>query len=250
MESILVFDTETISTNKPFCYNVGYVIFNPASGETLKTVDFIIEQIWHNPALFETAYYAGKRPIYVSAMRGRKAVMKKWGYAMRALMADIKNYNVIAAYAFNSPFDDRVFSFNCDWYKTVNPFDNIPIYDVRAYAHNFICNKVKYFNWAESQNQFTEAGNYSTTAESIFRYITGNNDFIEDHTALSDSLVELEILRNCIDSGAEWNKEYQVKTSFPRQKFTKIYLNKKYLTTVRYSKMTVSKDKSEINFTE
>ena len=26
--NIMVFDTETVSVNKPFCYNIGYVIYN------------------------------------------------------------------------------------------------------------------------------------------------------------------------------------------------------------------------------
>ena len=64
--TIRVFDTETVSLNKPFCYNVGYVIYDVANDRKLARRDFVVEQVWHNPRLFETAYYANKRPLYVS----------------------------------------------------------------------------------------------------------------------------------------------------------------------------------------
>ena len=57
---IVVFDTETTNLEKPFCYNIGYAIFNTDTQECLIAKDFVVEQVWHNKALFETAYYAEK----------------------------------------------------------------------------------------------------------------------------------------------------------------------------------------------
>ena len=43
--NILVFDTETAgSLNKPFCYNIGYVIANTDTKEILLKKDFVVEQ--------------------------------------------------------------------------------------------------------------------------------------------------------------------------------------------------------------
>ena len=55
--NVAVFDTETIGLNKPFCYNVGMVIADTDNGAILKKYEWIVEQIWHNLPLFETAYY-------------------------------------------------------------------------------------------------------------------------------------------------------------------------------------------------
>ena len=52
---IVVFDTETIGLNKPWAYNIGYVIYDTETGEILEEKDFVVEQIWHNEPLFETA---------------------------------------------------------------------------------------------------------------------------------------------------------------------------------------------------
>jgi hypothetical protein len=74
--NIVVFDTETTSLEKPFCYNIGYVIADIESGNVLLKKDFVVEQVWHNPMLFTTAYYFDKREIYISRMKGKKALWK------------------------------------------------------------------------------------------------------------------------------------------------------------------------------
>ena len=80
MNPICIFDTETTSLDKPFCYNIGYIIVDIETGTTLLQRDYVVEQIWHNLPLFQSAYYANKRPLYVSRMRTRLASMSKFGY--------------------------------------------------------------------------------------------------------------------------------------------------------------------------
>jgi len=41
------------------------------------------------------------------------------------------------------------------------------------------------------------AGNVKTGAEFAYRFCIGDHGFIEDHTALSDCVIEVEILRQC-----------------------------------------------------
>ena len=247
--NICVFDTETVSINKPFCYNVGLVIYDTDSRQILHKADYVIDQIWHNLPLFNTAYYADKRPVYVGRMRGKKTVLKKWGHVMQDMIRVFKTYEVQAAFAYNSPFDDKVFSFNCDWFKTKNPFDNVPIYDIRGYVHKFIAFTPSFKDFCETNKAFTESGNYSTTAETLFQYITQDSDFQEEHTALSDSLIELEILTYCVDIGAEWGKEYKVYNSIPRKQRKFLMLkdtihNQTF--SFQYEKISINKDKTLI----
>ena len=211
MAIIAVVDTETISTGeKKFCYNVGYVILDTDSRSIACKKDFVVEQIWHNRALFETAYYADKRPLYVSAMRGKRATMDKWGYIMREMSRDFREHKVEAVYAYNSPFDDSVFTFNCDWFKTNNPLDTVPVLDIRGMVSEFITRTEEYKQFCEEGEHFTEKGLYSATAETVYQYITADETFVEAHTALADSEIEAEILLACLDLGAEIGKEYKV----------------------------------------
>jgi len=240
--NIMIFDTETTSLNKPFCYNVGYVIVNVDNGNVLATRDYVVEQVWHNPMLFTTAYYADKREIYVKSMRARKTSMDKFGYICQRMIRDIKNYQIDSAYAYNSPFDEKVFAFNCDWFKCNNPFDTIPIYDIRGYAHHFIC-KENYKKWCEDNEQFSESGNYSTTAESVYRYISNNTDFIEEHTALADSVIETKILLTSLKNGAQIGHNYIPFRSLERKqkkiftvKYNKEIILEKEVESIRYTK--------------
>ena len=215
--NIMVFDTETVSVNKPFCYNIGYVIYNTDTDEIIAQKDFVVEQIWHNMPLFSTAYYADKRPIYVNRMKAKKTKMNKYGYICKEMIKDLNTFNVEYAYAYNSSFDEKVFEYNCDYFKCNNPFDTVPILDIRGNVHNSFAFTQKYKDFCEEYNLFTEKGNYSTTAENVYRYITGVTDFEEEHTALADSMIELVILIRTIDIfKLEYGKEYKTYTSIPR----------------------------------
>lgn len=214
--NIIIFDTETTDLNKCFCYNIGYVIANTETKDILVKKDFVVEQIWHNLPLFSTAYYADKRPIYVNRMRAKQTKMAKYGYICQEIIRDIKKYDVVSAYAYNSPFDEKVFNFNCDWFKCINPFDTIPVFDVRGFVH---CGLVDndYIAFCESNSKFTESGNYSTTAETVFQYLINDVDFTEEHTALSDSIIEFYILMKSVEKGGlNLLEQYQVKRSITR----------------------------------
>jgi hypothetical protein len=72
------------------------------------------------------------------------------------------------------------------------------------------------FSGDENYREFCVCNNYVTkrnenryTAEIIYRFLTGNNDFEEEHTGLADCMIEKEILRYClvtetIESGYLW----------------------------------------------
>lgn len=206
----MVFDTETASLNKPFCYDVGYIIFDDVTNETVVDKHFIVEQIWHNIELFATAYYAEKRQKYITLLRSRKAIMTKWGYITQEMIRDIKRFDIKDAYAYNSDFDEKVFNFNCDWFKTQNPFDNVAIHDIWGYASEKITCQDDYKLFCENNEKFTESGNYSGNAETVYQYLTKKTDFIEEHMGLYDAQIEKEILTNCINLGAEYDTDYKV----------------------------------------
>lgn len=216
--NIVVFDTETTSLEKPFCYNIGYCIVDIESKQVLEKKDFVVEQVWHNPMLFTTAYYYDKRETYVSRMKGRKCTMEKFGYICQEMIRDFKFYDIKLAFAYNSPFDVKVFEYNCEWFKCNNPFDNIEIKDIMNFVHTFIAFRQEYQDFCDKYSLYTENGNYSSNAETLFKYISQDTDFIEEHTALADSLIEYKILETCIyDYGAKIDGNYKRYSSIPRK---------------------------------
>ena len=245
--NICVFDTETTSLEKPFCYNIGYMIVNTETWEVSLRREFVVEQVWHNLPLFLSAYYADKRPFYVSAMRSRKILMDKFGYICQQMIRDFKAFEVNYAFAYNSSFDEKVFAFNCDWFKCANPFDTIDVRDIRGFVHEFLVTDT-YKQFCENNARFTETGNYSTTAETVYQYIARNTDFIEAHTALADCEIEMEILKECAKCGADIEIEYKAKRSIPRNTERTLHIRTAEQTDYYfdYESIKINKAKTEI----
>lgn len=215
--NILVFDTETVDVEHAFCYNVGYTIVNIETREKLLKRDYVIEQVWENKMLFSTSYYAEKKQLYINALRGRKASIKHWGHTMQRMIKDIQDYNVEFAYAFNSPFDVRVFDFNSEWFKSSNALDYVQTIDIRGLINKLLFSE-EYKAFCEENGYYTESGNYSGNAETLTKFIRQDIDFVEDHTALSDSLIEADIILYMIDKyGVDITKEGKVYATVPRE---------------------------------
>lgn len=207
----IVLDTETTSLDKPFCYDISWIIMDTDTGEHIDFKAFVVEQVWHNLPLFESAYYKEKRQKYVEMMRKHDAIMDKWGYIMRALKQDIRKYDITEVYAYNSDFDDKVITYNCDWFKCNNPLENINVFDIWGYASQFITNERDYKRFCEEHERFTDTGNYKGSAEVVYQYITMNPKFIEEHMGLFDSEIEADILWFCVNNyNAKWATEYKV----------------------------------------
>lgn len=212
----LILDTETTDLNKCFCYDCSWVIIRKTDGVLVDFRANVVEQVWHNLPLFESAYYKDKRTKYIDMMRKHDAEMDKWGYIMRKLSQDIKKYGIEEVYAYNSDFDDKVIRYNCDWFKTNNPLDTIPIYDIWGYASEYITNLPEYRTFCENNERFTDTGNYKGSAEVVYQYVSGDTEFIEEHMGLFDAEIEAAILFECICLGANWTTSYTVQKILPR----------------------------------
>lgn len=195
---ILILDTETISLEKPFVYDLGYTIAD-ADGNIVAKKSYVITQIWNNRELFATGYYADKKSLYYARLKSKYSKKVCWGNAMRYLANDIKKYGVTEIFAYNSRFDTRALNFMCAWYKVVNGLGAFEIKDIMKY--------IKPIVETEDYKNFCLTNGYMTSqkepqcqkkAETLFRYITQNTDFVEEHTGLEDSIIELQILMTAL----------------------------------------------------
>ena len=225
MSKVLVFDTETVSLDKPFMYNLGWVVLDLESGENVEEKDYVIERVWHNTELMNTAYYKEKRPLYIKRMRSRKVKMLPLSKVLGDLRKTIKKFNIKVAYAFNSSFDERVFDYNCEFYRLNNPLEQVAIRDIRKVVLGGLLNIRDYKEFineslascgsdaerAKIRAKFiTEKGRVKTTAESIYSFLTLDYNYCEEHTALEDSKIEAKILCAYFDIPLESENSYQV----------------------------------------
>lgn len=193
---IIVLDTETLGIKNRQVYEIGYVVAT-ADGKVLRERDYMIKQTYENISLFNTAYYANKRSIYEQKLADGLAKSVYWGYAMKVLANDIARYGVSELYAYNSAFDISAIELTHKRLgaKTRPTADGI--IDIMDFIGS-ITDTNEYMEFCVANGYMTKANKPQTKAETLFRYITNNNDFIEDHMALEDSRIELDILMRAL----------------------------------------------------
>lgn len=199
----LTIDTETAnSLEDPMMYDIGGAIHDKR-GNVEETFSFIIYDVFcADRELFDTAYYAEKRPMYEQQIaEGSRKIVSIYT-ARRHIHELCKKYDVKAIIAHNMRFD----------YKSTNgtlryiskskmryflPY-GIPLWDTLKMAQDTICKQKTYIRWCAENGYLQKNGKVRATAEILYRYITCDNDFIEDHTGLEDVLIEKEIFAKCM----------------------------------------------------
>lgn len=212
-QKILLIDTETISIEKRYIYDFGYIIAELKEGvyQPIVKSQNIIEQIYDNLALFTTAYYESKRKEYTNLMKGRTAKKVKYGFAMQTLKHLMKEHGIEYAIAYNSGFDKGALEFTTDFFKTQNVFENIKWLDLLAISNNLIHLHESYINVAKERKWFNESGYLQTNAEKTYAFITSDYGYVEPHTSLQDCEIELSILNECVKRGLDIKTTYKSK---------------------------------------
>jgi len=198
---IIVLDTETLGLTDQRVYDLGYLIFDTETGEILVMRDYIIKQVYGNKDLMKSAYYSNKLPIYEERLSVGYCKQVYWGVACRILEKDIVRYNVEKIFAYNSRFDYRSILKTCLAYLAkVNPTEN-GIDDIMKY--------ISPITETEEYKEFCRVNGFMTKhrtprpqkkAETLYRYLTKNVGYEEEHTALEDSKIELHILTTALAS--------------------------------------------------
>lgn len=244
-QKILLLDTETISIDKPFIYDLGFIILELQDAGIYAPIEsehFIIDQIYNNKALFSTAYYNTKRKKYVSLLKGKKAKRVKYGYATQYLKRLVAKHDITYVTAYNSPFDKKALEFTNDYFKVQNALYGKIWFDTLKIANNLIHNTYEYRKYATENNFFNPSGLVQASAEKTYAFLTDNKGFIEDHMGLQDCLIEMEILNECVKRGADFDKHYKKMyiKSLSTQYLNIDYKGKNY--TFKYDKKIVRKN--------
>ena len=71
------------------------------------------------------------------------------------------------------------------------------MYDSLKMARDTIVKQKTYRKFCEKYGYFTKTGQLKATAEVLYRYISGQHDFTEEHQGLDDVLIEVAISAKC-----------------------------------------------------
>ena len=219
-------ERKNIAIAKPLIYDLGWKVID-AQGRTYARKNYLISEIFSVPAIFDTAYYASKRCIYLEKLEKGEITLTDWKTASAELVEDmdacvaVGAYNSMFDYKKAIPFTDLYISklyspdFH-DWldyqnkklpwlavgHRSENPngFDETifrfrgkeyPLFDLWGLSCRHILNCNEYKNMCLDNDWQTASGKYfKTSAETAFRFFSETLDFEEAHTAIDDAEIE------------------------------------------------------------
>ena len=191
-----IIDTETANGLKnPLCYDVAVIVFDKKGIELFRK-NWLVSNVWNNERMFKTAYYAWKRPLYDNI---EKEIVNT--YTFISEMNDImNNYQVNFLLAYNLKFDLNSINKTVERFTYNSKFntENVEYIDVWNVAIDIIMNNNSYKSFCRENGFISDAGNYKTSAEICYRFLTNVIDFDESHTAMDDCEIEKEIFMTCV----------------------------------------------------
>ncbi len=192
----LFVDTETAgSIDEPIVYDFGAEC---ADGQnTMNKV--IYETFYKMPELMAQAYFADKIPLYDEDIWQSKRFVEDFFALRRTIYRMYKEGKIKRIFAHNAAFDVRALNNTCrvlsnNKVRYFFPY-GIEICDTLKIARQVLGHDDEYISWCKENNYMTkhETPRPRLTAEIIYRYITGNNEFNEEHTGLADVKIEKQI---------------------------------------------------------
>lgn len=204
---ILMIDTETTNDiDCPIVYDVGYQIFTLADG-ILCEKSFVNADVFCDAELMASAYFAEKIPDYWKDITEGKRTLRKWYNIKKELAEDCKRWGVQIACAHNSAFDNRALN-TTQRYQTTSknryflPY-GIEWWDTLKMARKLLKDNDSYGEFCYENGYLTSRGCRRYTAEVIYKWLSGEQDFTEAHTGLEDVKIERQIFEYCVTTDPE-----------------------------------------------
>ena len=199
---LIVLDTETAnSLDDPLVYDIGWAVVD-THGNIYRTRSFINWDIFdYETDLMKSSYYADKLPKYYEDIQNGKRTKASFSGIRRALLKDIRDYNIKEIAAHNARFDYKALSTTQRYltkskYRYFIPYE-IEIWDTLKMSNDILGNMPTYKKWCQANGYIYGKDRCRMTAEIIYRFISKKENFIESHTGLEDVLIEKEILAYC-----------------------------------------------------
>lgn len=206
----IVIDTETTNGfDDPLVYDCGWAVIDE-NGRVLKARSYVVADVFCNEELMKDAYFADKIPQYVADVADGKRKMAWFENVKKVLRKDCKKFNVTAIMAHNMRFDyrsctrsQRYITKSADrWFY---PY-GVELWDTLRMARETFGHDENYRNFCSENGYLMQNKSPRMTAEILYRYLSGNKEFEEEHTGLADVMIEKEIFKACMERNPQCKK--------------------------------------------
>lgn len=193
-------DTETFggATNPKGIYHVAGQIHDK-DGTVLASFNYLISEYYEE---IEKDEYAKKNFYRYAEMINEGSITMISNEEEAIIMIDnlCNTYNVKYMMAYNSAFD---FEKTC----CRRLIENREFIDIYLMALQTVTHLKSYAKFCSEHNLLSFSGKtYSTSAETVYAFITNNADYEEEHTALEDAKIEKNIFIRCLKMHKKFTK--------------------------------------------
>ena len=195
-------DFEGVCPHNMWVYDIGFAVIDNR-GKIYETYSYIVKDIFFGEKeLMKSSYYANKLPQYYDDIRNGSRIVKSW-YEIRQILADVMaKYNATVVIAHNARFDDIATKNTQKWltkskYRYFLQYET-EVWDTLKMCHDTVAKQPSYRRYCERNGYLTKNNQVRLTAEIVYRYISGNEEFVESHTGLEDVLIESQIFAYCM----------------------------------------------------
>ncbi len=208
-EKFIVVDTETTnSLDDPICYDVGFAVVD-TKGTVYEKYSFVVADIFLDKDLMSYAYFAEKIPTYWKEIKLGKRTLKTFYNIKKIFKECVNRNNVKIIFAHNAKFDYNSLTLTQRYltsskYRYFFPY-GVEIWDTLKMARQTLNKTEEYKNFCHENNYITKNNQNCFTAEVLYKFLTDNKDFVENHTGLEDALIEKEIFNYCVAKNPEIN---------------------------------------------
>jgi len=202
-EYIMVLDTETTNTiDDPFVYDIGFAIVD-TKGNIYETKSFAIADNFLDDELMSYAFFKDKMPMYWDDIKQGKRELITLNQARKIIKDYIKKYNITYVSCHNARFDYNALNTSQRYntssrYRFFFPY-GVKMLDTLKLSRLVLKDNQNYIDFCIKNNYLTKRNQIRYTAEIIYRFLIGDNNFIEGHQGLDDVLIEKDILNYCLN---------------------------------------------------
>ena len=201
-------DNGKLDTDNSQAYDLGGMVIDD-EGNDYKHISLVNGDVFFDmKEAMKEAFFANKIPQYMQDIWAKeKQVVNTW--EMWSIVNNIlKEYDIHSIIGHNVWFDINTLNSTMR-YQTKSkkryffPYD-IQVIDTMVLANKTICKDPKYINFCRENNYMTNhpIPQPRRTAEILWRYLTNNNSFEEEHTGLADVEIERKIYAECLRRSA------------------------------------------------
>lgn len=209
---LLFVDTETIGSlfmkESVMPFEIGIKVFDTESQKVVKEKSYLVRKFFNNKYIMFSTFSATKYPKYMERLDTDKRFKNASANDIsKDITKIVERYNIKIMVAHNGNFDKGALSRLFEEFGTENPFENLDLLDTmelskvitfsKDYTEYCIANmQVK--NSVNESAFITNSGRVRTTAQAIYSFITNNPEYEEEHTALEDIDIEIEIFKTSL----------------------------------------------------